>query len=196
MPDSTRQIILASESKQRKAILDTLHLSYLQVPAKIDESAITAKSEEERCELIARHKAETVAKDYPSGIVIAADTFSVLDGWAFEKPANNKEAKKMLKALSGKTSVTCTGFCYLDRLKAIDESMTIVTEFTFRQLSDQEIDKYIAHNPVTTWSAAFSPAYDSGIALIAAMNGPVTSFTHGLPLEKVVHYLKKSGLAV
>lgn len=191
-----RKIILASESKQRKAILDTLYIPYQQVPAQIDESAISAETEEKRCELIARSKAEAVARDYPEAIVIAADTYSVVEGQAFEKPADEQEAKKMLRDLSGKASITYTGFCYIDGQNSIDESMTVATEYTFRELSDSEIDRYVAHNPVTTWSAAFSPAYDSGMALIASVNGPITSFTHGLPLEKVVHYLKKSGVAV
>ncbi len=196
MPETTRQIILASESRQRKAMLDTLHLPYLQVPAQIDESAISADSEEKRCELIARAKAEAVAEEYPEGIIIAADTYSVADGKAFEKPANKEEAKAMLRALSGKVNTTITGFCFIDRNNSIDESMTVVTQYTFRDLSDNEIDRYVAHNPVTTWSAAFSPAYDSGMALIESVDGPITSFTHGLPLEKVVHFLKKSGVAV
>jgi predicted house-cleaning NTP pyrophosphatase (Maf/HAM1 superfamily) len=50
--------------------------------------------------------------------------------------------------------------------------------------------------PVTTWSAAFSPAYPYGMTLVARINGSFTGFTHGLPMEILIPLLRRSGIAV
>jgi septum formation protein len=198
------RVILASQSPQRKAILSTLGIEFEVKPADIDEQAITAATQKKRAELVARAKAETIAATFPqqtssdlSMIIIAADTF-VVDSAdnPLEKPVDLDEARSMLRRMSGNSLVEYTGVCYLDASAGIDFSTTIATELTFRDLSAAEIEKYVTEEPVMTWSAAFCPAYDTGAALIAQVNGSMTSFTHGLPIEEIVPLLRKSGLEI
>ncbi|MFH1967316.1 MAG: Maf family protein, partial [Patescibacteria group bacterium] len=113
---------------------------------------------------------------------------------AYEKPATKKEAKQMLKEQSGKSGVCLTGFAYLDRANSIIFSQTAITQLVFRDLSAQEIERYVSQNPVTTWSAGFCPAFPAGLALISQVNGSNTGFSHGLPLEMLAPLLKKSKL--
>ncbi len=100
----------------------------------------------------------------------------------------------MLYAQSGKTVVGYTGFAYLDRMTQNNINKVAEFEFRFRELSPAEIDYYVEQNPVTTWSAAFSPAYPEGAALIESMKGSFTAFAYGLPMEWVVDGLKESGV--
>jgi septum formation protein len=189
---STIQVVLASQSPQRKLVMDTLGIEYVIAPADLDEKAIVASDPAARAALVARRKAEVVKASYPQAAIIAADTYVVLGDTTLEKPENLDEAREMLRAQSGQWAVEHSGFCYLDPNHAILVNRTASTRIKFRELSAAEIDRYVSEYPVTTWSAAFSPAYPAGLCLIEQIEGSLTSFTHGLPMEWVVECLRNS----
>jgi len=186
------KIILASQSKQRFNIFKSLAIPFDVVPADIDEQSIKSDDLQKRAEKIARAKAEFVSEKYPNAIIIAADTYVILNGQVLEKPKNAAEAKEMLRKQSAQTMTEVTGFAYIDNQNKINYSTVVATKVKFRKLSKREIDNYVNNEPVLTWSAAFCPAYDSGAALIEWIEGSLTGFTHGLPMEEVVKMLKKS----
>jgi MAF protein len=190
----SRRIILASASKQRLTIFKTLGIEFEVVPSNIDEQQIQAKDVLERAEKIARAKAKAVIVEHPDAIVIAADTYAYLDGQILEKPDNNQQAKQMLQKLSGNEFLALTGFCYLDITKKIDFSIVKQIKVKCRKITDAQMDHYIKTEPVTTWSAAFSPAYPAGASLIAEVNGSFNGFTYGLPVEELISLLEKSGV--
>lgn len=187
-----RTVILASASKQRKEIMKALGVPFETKPADIDEKAIRDENLALQAEKIARAKAEKIVKDHHEAIIIAADTFNALGGIVLEKPQTLDEAREMLLHQSGKTGRAYTGFCYIDNQFGINISKTVEIEYTFRGLSHAEIEEYIANNPVTTWSAAFAPAYTRGLMLLSHMSGSMTGFTHGLPVEELMPLLKRS----
>lgn len=141
------KIILASNSKQRKILMDSLKIDYSIIPADVDEKIIRDKNLKTRARKIALTKAEYVAKNN-KGIIIASDTFSVCQNIVLEKPNNLEEAKAMLRAQSKNVSILYTGFCYIDNINNIKFSATAVTKYVLRDLSDLEIDKFIKNNPV------------------------------------------------
>ena len=190
-----QKIILASKSKQRQALLSTIKVPFEIMPAEIDERAIRHEQPSKRAESIARAKAEKVAARH-KGIVIAADTFSEINGRILEKPRDLNEAREMLKLESGNHLKTHTGFCYIDRKNNINFSTAVTADFKFRELSDNEIEEYIKTSPVTTWAAAFSPAYTYAMTMIDTVHGSLTGFTHGLPMEVLIPLLRKSGFEV
>ncbi len=187
-----KKIILASQSKQRLKVFKTLNLDFDIVSADLDEQLIKISDPAERAKKIARLKAEVVVKQYPKAIIISGDTYGFFNNEFFEKPKILEEAKEMLARLSGQNFQAFTGFCYLDLEKDLSFSTVKVMEVKMRLLSTKEIEHYVNTEPVLTWSAAFSPAYDSGAALIENFHGSYTSFTYGLPMEDVVMCLKKS----
>ncbi len=189
-----QKIILASQSPQRKTLMDALHVKFEVLPSDIDEKVITATTEKERARLIALAKAEKIATENPEAIVIAGDTFTYVDGISYEKPESLEEAKQMLQEQSGKQSVCYTGCAYIDRKNSIEYSGTVETTFIFRDLSEAEIDSYVANNPVMTWSAAFCPAYPEGINMVRAVAGSLSAFSHGIPMEVVIKLLTESGV--
>ena len=188
-----QKIILASGSAQRKSLFSVLSVPFEAISADIDEKAIRDNNLKIQAEKIARAKAEKIASEN-IGIIIAADTFVVLDGQVLEKPKDTGEAKKMLELQSGRDAIVYTGFCYLDAENGMNFSDTAVTNITFRKLSDDEIEEYINKFPVTGWSAAFSTSHLYGAALISQVNGSFTGLTHGLPIELLIPLLKKSGI--
>jgi len=189
-----QKIILASQSAQRRTLLEALKIKFTVVPSNIDEKAITAVTQKERARLIALAKAQKVAQENPDAIVIAGDTFTYVAGVAYEKPNSLEEAKQMLQEQSGKQGICYTGCAYIDRKNKIEYSGTIETTFIFRELSEAEIDLYVVNNPVTTWSAAFCPAYPEGINMVRAVAGSLSAFSHGIPMEIVITLLTESGV--
>lgn len=186
---------MASGSKQRKIMMDTLNVPYIVIPADIDEKEIHDENFEFRAEKIARAKAEDVAKKH-EGIIISADTFSVCDGKILEKPKSLEEAVDMLKLQADKTCTLYTGFCYIDKVNQIDYSKTAITKYELRKLSDKEINRFVENNPVTEWAAAFSPAYTYQLGFIKRIEGSLTGSTHGLPIELLIPCLEKSGVKI
>ena len=189
-----RRIILASSSKLRQAIMRSLQIPFEIIPPDIDEKSIRDSNLALRAEKIARAKAEKIAADNTDAVIIAADTFNAIREFVLEKPKNLEDARKMLLLQSGKKGKTYTGFCYIDQNYDINISKTVEIEYTFRGLSNQEIDEYVKNNPVLTWSAAFAPANTRGLVLIANMTGSMTGFTHGLPVEELMPLLKHSNI--
>lgn len=187
------KIILASGSAQRKLLMESLGIPFEIIPPDVDEKIIRDKDLKLRAEKLARAKAEKIASKH-NAIIIAADTFSACQGKILEKPQSLKDAYNMLKLQSNNTGITYTGFCYIDKKAQIDFSQTVISEYTFRELSNSEINNFIENNPVINWSAAFSPAYPYQLTFIAKLNGSLTGFTHGLPIELLVPLLKKSGI--
>lgn len=189
-----QKIILASNSKQRKTLMEALKIPFEVIPSHIDEKSILESNQKERARLIALAKAEEVSIQYPQSIVISGDTFTFIKGKAYEKPESLQQAKQMLQEQSGQTGVCYSGCAYLDPKNNIKFSTTVETTFSFRELSMNEINKYVENNPVLTWSAGFCPAYPEGINMISKVDGSFSSFSHGLPMEIVVPLLEKSGV--
>lgn len=190
-----QKIILASASKQRKVLMDALNIEYEIIPADINERMIRDSDYSIRAEKIARKKAEKVAKLH-DGIIISGDSFAICDSREFEKPKSLEEAKEMLLAESGASGIVYAGICYLDKKNNINVSKTVSIDFTFRSLTEEEINIYIQKFPVLTWSGAISPAYIYGMTMIEKINGSLTGFAHGFPIEEIIKLLKQSGISV
>lgn len=187
------QIILASGSPQRQNILRAAGVAFIAVAADLDEKAVAQNVPlEQRALTIATAKAEAIAVQHPEAIIIAADTFSVFHDEILEKPVDLADARRMLRLLSGNTVTSHTGLCCLNPQTGKAIQTTVLVEITFRSLSDAEIERYVTTQPVTTWSAAFSAAYDAGMALIAQTEGSLTALTHGIPMELVLEFLAEA----
>ena len=110
------KLILASNSKDRKKILDNLHIDYEVIPSNIEENS-SCKNVYDYVMDLSKQKASNVYKR-TNGLVIACDTVIFCDNKILEKPKDLNEAFEMLKNLSGKTSIN-----------KIKHTMTIVLDF-------------------------------------------------------------------
>ena len=174
--------------------MDSLGLSYVVIPADVNEKGIRDEDLKIRAEKIARLKAETISKNN-QGIIIAADTFAFCDGRVLEKPEDLEEAKEMLR-LEAKNKVTVyTGFCYIDKINKVDFSATSVSSFYLREITDDEINNFVENNPVLQWSAAFCPLYLYQTGFLKYFEGSMTGVS-GLPVDLLTECLKKSGVEI
>ncbi|OGK67372.1 hypothetical protein A2313_04660 [Candidatus Roizmanbacteria bacterium RIFOXYB2_FULL_41_10] len=188
-------IILASGSKNRRTIMDQLGISYQIQASNFDEHSIKTTNISKRAQLIALGKARQVAQKH-QGLIISADTFTVFDNQIMEKPRNLSQAREMLRALSGHTAVSYTGFCFLNTQSGFVFNKTAPTKIVFRDYSDSELKQYLAKYPVTTWAAGYALIDPYLSTLAAKLQGSLVGLTHGLPTEWLIPLLEKEGYQI
>ena len=134
------QLILASASPRRKALLSLFGIPFTVRAADIDETMDPEKPPFDEVARVSRLKALTVSRG-EEDIVIAADTIVVCQGKVLGKPRSEAEAASMLRLLSGRDHQVMTGctILYGDRV----ETFTEVTSLHFCPLSEKEIQKYV-----------------------------------------------------
>ena len=134
------QLILASASPRRKALLSLFGIPFTVRAADIDETMDPEKPPFDEVARVSRSKALAVRRE-EGDIVIAADTIVVCQGKVLGKPHSEKEAAAMLRLLSGRDHQVMTGCTILYGDRA--ETFTEVTSLHFRPLSEKEILKYV-----------------------------------------------------
>ena len=140
---SFEQIILASESPRRQAMLHQIGLDFSVIISGIDEDISINLPPNQLAEHFAREKAHAVSVDYPNQLVIGADTIVVFDGQIFGKPKDHKDSFNMLSTLSGNTHQVITGVALQLQDKNLDETFHEVTNVTFNTLNDSDINYYL-----------------------------------------------------
>lgn len=186
-----QKVILASQSKQRKMMMELLNIPFVTIPADIDEKAIRSDDLKIQAESIAKAKADKILSLH-EGIVIAGDLFCAVDGRLLEKPRDKEEAKEMLRFQSGKMQEIYCGFVYIDQENGIEHAGCIVSEVKLRNLDEEEIELYVKNSPVLTWAAAWAPL-GYGSTFVQELRGSFSGI-HGLPLELLIPLLRKSGI--
>ena len=119
-------LILASGSPRRRELLSLYTTDFTVCVSDFDESAVTAPTPAQLVEQLA----------------IGCDTVVDVDGTVFGKPRDAEDAKRMLRALSGKTHQVHTGVCIAkgDRAEHFVDSCKV----TFFPLGEEEIAFYTA----------------------------------------------------
>lgn len=190
------RIILASASPRRQELLKFLKAPFEIINADFDESSLArGRSVREFAIEAAKCKAEAVSKIVPDGVIIAADTVVFLGKTIFGKPKDAADAFKMLKTLSGKTHCVTTGLCVLLQENGRTAKRILdapVTEVTFRELSDDIIDRYLETGEPFDKAGAYG-VQGYGALLVAAVYGCYYNVV-GLPLPRLVEHLNSIGM--
>lgn len=181
-------LYLASKSPRRKKLLKQMNLNFRVVTVEIDESRKGSESPLRMVKRLAAEKLEQAKKKIGSGIIITADTTVVLNGEMLAKPESRKDAMKMLRKLSGKTHTVYTGFAVYNS----ETGKTIVdyekTAVTFRDLRNDEIDKYVKTGSPMDKAGAYGIQDDFGAVFIKKINGDYYNVV-GLPISKLYNNL-------
>ena len=134
-------MILASASPRRKELLGLFGFPFEIRVADIDEAMDPRKAPFEEVARVSRLKAQAVPRN-EDDTVIAADTIVVCEGKVLGKPKSKVEAVQMLSLLSGRDHQVMTGVTVLRGSRC--ETFTEVTDLHFRDLSQKEIEAYVA----------------------------------------------------
>lgn len=183
-------IILASKSPRRQEILNLLDLEFKVIPSEFDEEGVTASSSVELATNLAISKGLEVASKH-QGPVLSADTVVEVDGVFLGKPKDYTEAFKMLKKLSGRCHNVVSGVAICEDGEVLGSTYEI-TKVYFHQLSDKEIDWYIATNDPFDKAGGYGIQTKSGI-FVAKIEGCYFNVV-GLPLSRTANLLRQLGL--
>ncbi|HEY7897569.1 MAG TPA: Maf family protein [Gemmatimonadaceae bacterium] len=184
------RIVLASASPRRRELLELVGIPYTAVPADIDESIVGDEAPLVHAERLAKGKALVVAALYPDSLIIAADTIVVLNGRIMGKPRTEADAAEMLKALSGVTHTVVTGMACVfngEVASSVDD-----VSVTFRQLSDAEIDDYVATGEPMDKAGAYG-IQGYGATIVRRIDGDYFAVM-GLSLVRLVELMRRLGV--
>ena len=185
------QVILASASPRRLALLQQIGIEAKVCPADFDEVSGSAVQAEDVVLANAIGKCKAVVKIKGDSLpVIAADTVVVAEGVILGKPQNKEDAIEMLKQLSGKTHKVMTGIAVSYAGEMLAE--VCETEVLFRKLTDEEIKKYVATGEPLDKAGAYG-IQGRGAVLVEKINGCYNNVV-GLPLTRLQLILAKLGV--
>ena len=143
---------------------------------------------------ISRAKAEAYADQLQEDqLLITADTIVWLDGRMLGKPHDEAEAKAMLRVLSGKTHQVFTAVTFAEKLSTFDFRLSTIvdkTDVTFAELSEEEIDYYVAKYRPMDKAGAYGVQEWIGYIACTEMKGSYFNVM-GFPIQKVYEMLKK-----
>ena len=142
------KLILASASPRRAEILRNAGFEFDVHPAHVDETRLPGESPEDYVRRLAdakaRSAAEQIGRKHTRAIIIGADTAVVVAGKLLGKPNGVEDAKRMLRLLSGRTHEVLTGVAALRVPEGSSALHVETTRVTFLELSDSDIENYVA----------------------------------------------------
>ena len=184
----TMKLILSSNSPRRKELLAGLDIPFeVRVVKGIDESFPKDLPTDEIAEFVSKKKAAAyaVAEDE---IVITADTIVVLDGEVLGKPRDLDDAAAMLRRLSGRTHRVITGVTLKNQVK--QTSFSVVSEVTFKSLSDDEISYYVHRYQPLDKAGSYGIQEWIGYVGVTSLSGSYFNVV-GFPVQRIYEVLRK-----
>lgn len=183
-----KKIILASQSPRRRELIGLLGLPFAVVGPNCEEILDPTLPIDKRIEKLAYDKALSVFQDHKDNIVIGSDTVVVCDGEILGKPKDDQDAKEMLRKLSGNTHAVITGVAILSDTR--EEIFSVGTLVTFNDLSEAEIDSYVATKEPLDKAGAYG-IQGKGALFIRGIEGDYYSVM-GLPVSAIYESLTKN----
>ncbi|MBM6774064.1 septum formation protein Maf [Olsenella profusa] len=191
-------MILASQSPRRRELLEQAGFALTVAPADIDETRREAESPVELVGRLARQKARAVLSRLLDGTdgaraLVAADTIVWDDdGEVLGKPADDADAARMLRELSGRTHHVSTGACLLAPDQAVaggarETYFVETTDVTFWELTETEVAAYVASGEPRDKAGAYG-IQGAGRLLVRSIRGDYQNVV-GLPVSRLVREL-------
>ncbi len=190
-----RKIILASNSKIRKKILDKNEIQCKVFPSNIDEESVKKSllKENSSPELISKNlaelKANKISLKFNSEIVLGADSVIDLNMELISKPKSREEAMKILKKLNGKTHFLISSVC-ISKNGSMIWNYTDKATLTMKDLSDKELKEYLSKiTDEALYSYNVYQIEGEGRSLFLKIDGDEDTIM-GLPVKKIKDYLR------
>lgn len=182
-------IILGSQSPRRQELLHGLDVNFtVNVIAGLEENYPATLQGEEIPMFLAQQKADAYRNTLtPQDMLITADTIVWLDGIVYGKPKDEADAKKMLRALSGKTHDVITGVCVTTTER--QETFAAVSKVTFASFSDDEINYYIEKYRPMDKAGSYGVQEWIGYIGVERIDGSFYNVM-GLPVQRLYTLLK------
>ena len=182
-------ILLASNSPRRRELLSGLDISYkVTALPDIDESYPSSLTGADIPLYISKIKSKAYRPMMNDDtLLITADTIVWLEEKVYGKPHSAKDARLMLKTLSGKTHEVITGVTICTKNKEL--SFTVTSQVSFGTLEDEEINYYIDRYKPFDKAGAYGIQEWIGYIGVTGISGSYYNVM-GLPVQRLYRELK------
>lgn len=184
MPDQAFRLILASQSPQRRKLLEQAGFSFdIIAPHPNAECGVcSGETPNELVARLAKQKAADVAARVDEGIVLACDTIAECGGQILGKPRDVDHARRMLDLLSGRIHHVYSGLCLWERPSDRLVERVDVTKLKMENISDDELQHYLDSDAWEGKAGAFG--YQDGPDWLHVVAGSESNVI-GLPMEQL-----------
>ncbi len=185
-------VVLASASPRRRELLAGLGIPFeVRLLSGIDETYPPSLPTVQIAEHIACQKANAYRQLMaPNELIITADTIVVAADEVMGKPHDADDARRMLLKLSGQTHQVITGVCLTT--KEVQRRFSVVTDVTFKVLTDEEISYYIDTYHPFDKAGAYGIQEWIGYVGVTALHGSYFNVM-GLPVQRIYSELERWG---
>ena len=184
------KLILASSSPRRRELLEQIGVLFDVKVADVDETPQADESPENYVQRLALAKARKVAQGLTQPC-LGSDTSVVLNGKIFGKPQSDENAREMLQALSGQSHQVMSAVAIVQHTQDGERSdvRLVSTKVTFKKLSSDQIDMYIATGEPADKAGAYG-IQGKGALLVEGIEGSYSNVV-GLPLTETAMLLEQ-----
>ena len=189
------KIILASQSKVRKKILDEHNILNEVRPSNVDEDVVKSSLLKEKAspEIISKNlaelKANKISGKYSDNLVLGADSVIDLNGELISKPDNREEALEILRKLNGKKHYLISSVC-ISKNGSMVWNHTDKATLTMKKMNDDDLKNYLAKiSDEALYAYNVYQIEGLGKTLFLDIKGNNNTIM-GLPIKKIKDYLK------
>jgi len=188
-----QELVLASSSRYRRALLDMLLIPFRTVPPDIDESRKHDEDATTLVERLASEKAQVVGQHEASALIIGSDQVAVYAGQIVGKPIDREDAISQLELVSGGKAELLTSVAVLNTLTRQTQAQTVSTLIQFKSLSRPGIEFYLDTDK--PYDCCGSVRVEGlGITLLKSIHSSDPTAVMGLPMIALVSMLEKEGI--
>ncbi len=187
-------IILASVSPRRQELLKGIGIKFDVIPSGANEDALDGETPRGHVLRLSKKKSFAVSQNNPDAWVLGADTVVIIDGEVLGKPGTQKEARIMLKKLSGREHRVITGFTIVNKSTDVIISDAVESSVLFKEILEDEMNWYVKTEEPYDKAGGYAV---QGMAafFVSEIHGSYTNVI-GLPLTEVVMALRRVGALV
>ncbi|MFO0595148.1 MAG: Maf family protein [Myxococcaceae bacterium] len=184
------ELVLASTSPARRALLDGLGLPYVVVAPEVDEVVAPGTPASHAVAILAERKARAVYAKKPRGLIIGSDQLASMAGQVLGKPPDARAAKAQLTSMVGKTHELFTGLCVIANGFLVTE--VDVARLTMFPIDDRELEGYVATGEWQGCAGSYR-IEGRGQSLFSRIEGDRAAI-RGLPMQRLVRILREAGV--
>ena len=184
------ELILASTSSARRALMEGLGLPFRAVAPGVDEIVPEGTLAHHAVAILAERKARAVAERFPRALVIGSDQLVAAGGRTLGKPEDAAAARDQLGSLRGTTHEIHTGLCLMG--PGFLETEVDTAKLTVLPLTDAELDGYVATNEWQGCAGGYR-VEARGQAIFERIEGDRAAI-QGLPMQRLTRLLRAAGV--
>lgn len=173
-------------------MLERFPLAFATMAPETDETALPGELPSVLVRRLALAKARAVSGANPGAVIIGSDQVAEYQGRIVGKPGNLEKAAEQLASFSGRTVNFLSAFALVSEQSGFLFERTVRTEVVFRQLQEDEIQRYLALDKPLDCAGSFR-SEANGPTLLTRMSSPDPTAIMGLPMIELAQGLRMAG---